>query len=137
MLGRLIELFTPPELILTLFAGKEESGNATQHHVQMSVPDGGGAVWAEHQMQYAYGDQTAAPVSTLQDQPLQFATRESSDYASHHNTWLPHASTGVVYPPNPPSVPSMPEVLLTLLVLSFIFGWFVSGKFDVMLFLAA
>ncbi|XP_056851485.1 uncharacterized protein LOC108842944 isoform X2 [Raphanus sativus] len=60
-------------------------------------------------MQYAYGDQTAAPVSTLQDQPLQFATRESSDYASHHNAWLPHTSTGVVYPPIPSSVPSMPE----------------------------
>ncbi|KAF8074356.1 hypothetical protein N665_1109s0011 [Sinapis alba] len=90
-------------------AGKEESGNATQHHVQISVPDGGGHVRAEQPMQYAYGDQTAAPLSNLHDQPLQFATRESSDYASHHNAWLPHASTGVVYPPIPPSVPSMPE----------------------------
>ncbi|KAL0877793.1 hypothetical protein Bca101_027499 [Brassica carinata] len=90
-------------------AGNEESGNATQHHVQMSVPDCGGHVRAEQQMQYTYGDQTAAPVSNLHDQPLQFAARESSDYASHHNAWLPHASTGVVYPPIPPSVPSMPE----------------------------
>ncbi|KAJ0231952.1 Uncharacterized protein HA466_0294300 [Hirschfeldia incana] len=90
-------------------AGKEESGNATQHHVQMPVPDGGGAVRAEQQMQYAYGDQTAAPVSNLHDQPLQFAARESSDYATNHSAWYPHASTGVVYPPIPPSVPSVPE----------------------------
>ncbi|CAH8337391.1 unnamed protein product [Eruca vesicaria subsp. sativa] len=82
-------------------AGKEESGNATQHHVQMGVPDGGGPVRADQQMQYAYGDQAAAPVSNLHDQPLQFA--------NHHNTWMPHASAGVVYPPIPSSVPSMPE----------------------------
>ncbi|XP_013691198.2 arginine/serine-rich protein PNISR isoform X2 [Brassica napus] len=90
-------------------AGREESGNATQHHVQIGVPNGGGPVHAEQQMQYAYGDQTVAPITNLHDQPLQFATRESSDYSSHHNAWLPHASTGVVYPPIPSSVPSMPE----------------------------
>uniref|UniRef100_A0A1J3G1S9 Uncharacterized protein n=1 Tax=Noccaea caerulescens TaxID=107243 RepID=A0A1J3G1S9_NOCCA len=88
-------------------AGKEESGNATQHEVQVSVPDGGGPVRAEQQMQYGYGDQTAAPPS---DQPLQFSNRESSDYASLHNAWPPHAAaTGVVYPPIPSSVPSMPQ----------------------------
>ncbi|XP_013620797.1 PREDICTED: arginine/serine-rich protein PNISR [Brassica oleracea var. oleracea] len=90
-------------------AGREESGNATQHHVQIGVPNGGGAVRAEQQMQYAYGDQTVAPIPNLHDQPLQFATRESSDYASHHNAWMPHTSTGVVYPPIPSSAPSMPE----------------------------
>lgn len=84
------------------------------------MPDGGGPVRAEQQMQYGYGDQTAAPPS---DQPLQFSNRESSDYASLHNAWPPHAAaTGVVYPPIPSSVPSVPQVLLTLLVLlSFIF----------------
>ncbi|CAA7022396.1 unnamed protein product [Microthlaspi erraticum] len=73
-------------------AGKEESGNATQHHeVQISVPDGGGPVHAEQQMQYGYGDQIAAP-------------------PSDHSAWPPHAATGVVYPPIPPSsVPSMPQ----------------------------
>lgn len=112
MLGRLIKLLAPPELkLVTLFVGREESGNATQHHVQIGVPNGGGPVHAEQQMQYAYGDQTVAPITNLHDQPLQFATRESSDYSSHHNAWLPHASTGVVYPPIPSSVPSMPEVL--------------------------
>lgn len=89
--------------------------------MQIGVPNGGGTVRAEQQMQYAYGDQTVAPIHNLHDQPLQFATRESSDYASHHNAWMPHTSTGVVYPPIPSSAPSMPEVLLTLLVLSFIF----------------
>ncbi|KFK41476.1 hypothetical protein AALP_AA2G135800 [Arabis alpina] len=83
-------------------AGKEESGNATQQEVQISVPNGGGPVHVEQQMQYAYGDQTA-PHSNVNDQPLQFATRESSDYASIHNAWPPHAATGVVYPPIPSS----------------------------------
>ncbi|XP_023643129.1 arginine/serine-rich protein PNISR isoform X2 [Capsella rubella] len=87
-------------------AGKEESGKTTQHEVQLSVPDSGGPVHAEQHMQYAYGDQTA---SNLSDQPVQFATRESSDYASVHNAWQPHAATGVVYPPMPSSVPSIPQ----------------------------
>ncbi|XP_024004128.1 transcription elongation regulator 1 isoform X2 [Eutrema salsugineum] len=90
-------------------AGKEESGNATQHEMQISVPDGGGPVRAEQQMQYGYGEQTAAAPSNLSDQPLQFATRDSSDYASLHNTWQPHAATGVVYPSIPSSVPSVPQ----------------------------
>ncbi|KAL1216466.1 hypothetical protein V5N11_008834 [Cardamine amara subsp. amara] len=91
-------------------AGKEESGNATQHEVQIPVSDGGGPVHAEQQMQYAYGDQTAAPPSNHSDQPLQFASRESSDYASVPNAWPPHAAAaGVVYPPIPSSVAPIPQ----------------------------
>lgn len=78
--------------------------------MQISVPDGGGPAHTEQHMQYAYGDQTAVPPSNLSDQPVQFATRESSDYASVHSAWQPHASTGVVYPPIPSSVPSIPQV---------------------------
>ncbi|CAH2066600.1 unnamed protein product [Thlaspi arvense] len=90
-------------------AGKEESGDATHHEVQTSVSDGGGLVRVEQQMQYPYVDQTAVPPSNLSDQPLQFDTRESSDYASHHNAWPHEAATGVVYPPIPSSVPLMPQ----------------------------
>ncbi|XP_010415749.1 PREDICTED: uncharacterized protein LOC104701705 isoform X1 [Camelina sativa] len=90
-------------------AGKEESGNNTQHEVQISVPASGGPVHAGQHMQYAYGDQTPAQPSNPSDQPVQFATRESSDYASVHIAWQPHAATGVVYPPIPSSVPSIPQ----------------------------
>ncbi|CAN8239225.1 unnamed protein product [Cochlearia groenlandica] len=92
-------------------SGKEGSANATQHAMQIPGPDGGGPVRAEQQMQYGYGDQTSAsaPPSNLSDQPLQFAVRESSDYASLHNTWPPHSGTGVVHHPIPPTVPSIPQ----------------------------
>ncbi|CAH8257744.1 unnamed protein product [Arabidopsis lyrata] len=90
-------------------AGNEESGNATQHEVQISLPDGGGPVRTEQHMQYAYGDQSAVPPSNLSDQPVQFSTRENSDYSSVHNAWQSHTTTGVVYPPIPSSVQSIPQ----------------------------
>ncbi|XP_020891069.1 arginine/serine-rich protein PNISR isoform X3 [Arabidopsis lyrata subsp. lyrata] len=60
-------------------------------------------------MQYAYGDQSAVPPSNLSDQPVQFSTRENSDYSSVHNAWQSHTTTGVVYPPIPSSVQSIPQ----------------------------
>jgi len=90
------KLCTPSELkLVTLFARKEESGNTTQHEVHISLPDGGGPVHTEQHMQYAYGDQSAAPPSNFSD----------------HNAWQPHTTSGVVYPPIPSSAQSIPQVL--------------------------
>lgn len=120
-----VKLCTPSELkLVTLFAGNEESGNATQHEVQISLPDGGGPVRTEQHMQYAYEDQSAVPPSNLSDQPVQFSTRENSDYSSVHNAWQSHTTTGVVYPPIPSSVQSIPQVLLRCVV---IFGFCISS----------
>jgi hypothetical protein len=88
------KLCTPSELkLVTLFARKEESGNTTQHEVHISLPDGGGPVHTEQHMQYAYGDQSAAPPSNFSD----------------HNAWQPHTTSGVVYPPIPSSAQSIPQ----------------------------